>query len=145
MTQPDIERLKLLHTLLGEIRDTPRPDTHFNLGTWYDSTVDFLIDYVDGGGELGGIDHSCGTVACAIGHACLDPRFNALGLKMCLYGYPETEGATGWVAVDEFFGLQGSEAHHLFDPDFYPNEINTTLAEVIDRLHNFITTKESEQ
>lgn len=52
------ERLELLIDVLSKV-----PPPQFDIGTW-------------------GMHHKCGTVACALGWAALDPRMNEQGLMM---------------------------------------------------------------
>ena len=68
---------------------------------------------------------SCGTVACAIGHAAKDPYFQELGLTLMK---PETmptgcysegvrphfEGEYGFVAAAKLFGISYDDAERLF-------------------------------
>jgi hypothetical protein len=63
---------------------------------------------------------SCGTTACALGHACMIPRFKRLGLRLkesdswsslSSPSYKENEGLK---AAEKFFGLTSNEAERLF-------------------------------
>lgn len=50
-------------------------------------------------------DH-CGTTCCVVGHAAIDPRFNALGLYWDSGNtLMRFEGEDGWDAARAFFGL----------------------------------------
>lgn len=61
----------------------------------------------------------CGTSACAVGLACLDPEFNAEGLV--LGGeFPRFLHHVGWEAVNAFFGLTYQQSEHLFYIGAYP-------------------------
>lgn len=55
----------------------------------------------------------CGTKACAVGLACLDPKFNAEGLKLD-GSAPYFKHQSGWWAVKTFFDLGEGEDKHLF-------------------------------
>jgi len=90
----------------------------------------------------------CGFSACAIGHACLDARFNAEGLFMH-FGYSELHGMSplyrhdgelrmSWVAVARFFDLRHHEADHLFDWQKYPRLQHTDPAAVRQRIEAFL-------
>lgn len=64
-------------------------------------------------------DDECGFTACAIGHACLDKRFNDLGL-VNQGGVPHYGGAYSWGALEEFFGIPEVDLWFLFAEDEYP-------------------------
>ena len=62
----------------------------------------------------------CGFSACAIGHACLDKRFNDLGLKSPIgLMTPMYQGVQSWDALQEFFGIAPDDLYFLFDIDEY--------------------------
>lgn len=71
---------------------------------------------------------SCGTVCCALGHACDVPAFKAAGLRLdwgrghdeayVLLDIPHTL-CEGYHAAAALFGIDCSDAHYLFDPDRY--------------------------
>ena len=63
----------------------------------------------------------CGFSACAIGYACLDKRFNDLGLKSSLMGLmtPMYQGVQSWDALQEFFGIASDDLYFLFSIDEY--------------------------
>lgn len=87
-------------------------------------------------------DWHCGTAACAVGHACLSPWFQAEGLSL----RQDWGGVTpmfgdfdGWEAVEKFFGLSNDDAEHLFYRWKYPKYgVDTTAPEVADRIEQFI-------
>ena len=91
---------------------------------------------------------TCGTGACVIGHAALDPTFNAEGFVMetsnLLKAKPFREPAyndgaqhhTGWPASYKFFDLTPVEAHYLFSEDFYAT--TATPQDVIGRINEVI-------
>lgn len=63
---------------------------------------------------------TCGTTACAIGHAASHPWFIERGFKLDeRYGYPvfhkvkgeKLQSWEGWEAVEEFFGLTGYKSN----------------------------------
>lgn len=84
---------------------------------------------------------SCGTTACAVGHACATPVFQAQGLLLrqdfdgVMPAYGESDG---WRAVGEFFELDIDDAEHLFYSAMYPNYGCTKPFEVADRIEAFI-------
>lgn len=84
----------------------------------------------------------CGTVACAIGHACNIPSFQKAGLhlegKLDPGLSPAYNGNYSWRAVEKFFDLEAYQAAHLFDGEAYPKKYRTTLLEVVNRLAEYI-------
>lgn len=129
------ERMQLMHDMLCEVEaGTWRPAApegtnvttmvpRFNLGIW--------AGFIEG----------CGFAACAVGHACLDPRFNAQGLVLSgkehwMSGLPTYKGNQSWWAVQDFFDIQPTLAHELFDPFFYDDVEDgaITAAHVADRI-----------
>ena len=70
---------------------------------------------------------SCGTQACAIGHACSIPSFRKLGLRLSkgIPGqvhhtpFPVFKDANSWRAVNKFFGLTFDQSGHLFGAQSY--------------------------
>lgn len=119
----NIERLKLMSQMLGEVVDgTWKPTSKqlptlrsmpiegnlgFELRSWFGLTPDY-----------------CGYSACAVGHACFDERFNQQGLVFGFDG-PEYVGSNGeeyapdWEGVSEFFGIDLKTAKYLFSDSSY--------------------------
>lgn len=119
----NIERLRLMSQMLGEVEaGTWKPTTTklpslrsmpidgnlgFELRSWFGLTPDY-----------------CGYSACAVGHACLDDRFNQLGLVFGDSG-PEYVGPDGeefapdWEGVTEFFGIDIQTAEYVFSDSSY--------------------------
>lgn len=72
---------------------------------------------------------SCNTAACAMGWAAVEPRFNAMGLKLrVMRSYlspnstwyePTFNGLNGMEAACEFFDLTLDDTAYLFDPTAY--------------------------
>jgi hypothetical protein len=111
------ERLEQMVAMLREL-----PPETFNLTNW-----------------------QCGTTACAVGHACLNPVFKEQGLNLRIDENgvtPAFEGALGWFAVEKFFGLNEERANHFFHRWEYPNLGKTTAAEVADRIESFLQNAE---
>lgn len=152
---PNGERLNLLLTLLEEIRldggEAERPA--FSLSHWV-----IAVDLEDGDNDeyLSDLRRSsgrrlpegyCGTAACAIGSACLDPRFNALGLSVeviqdgLAVGTPVYGEKRNWDAVCAFFGLTEWEAEQLFAAGAYRLGRSTPVHMVKDRLLAFTDSK----
>ena len=110
---PDIERLKHLSDILKNVK--PK---NFDLSNWH-----------------------CGTTACAVGHACMDPVFNKQGLRF-LKSYPYTptyKGIYSWGAVEEFFGLSEEQAEHLFAAGEYSMEDWGNPEAVRERIEELIS------
>lgn len=111
------ERLEQMVTMLRGL--PPEGEVGFDLSSWH-----------------------CGTTACAVGHACLNPKFQEQGLKLVPSrsdGFiPSYAGNTGWEAVRSFFGLGAEEDDYLFFAWEYPKGSQTTAAEVADRIEDFL-------
>jgi hypothetical protein len=138
------ERLELMCTLLTEVeagtweptgsRANGRPLPH----RWRPEHLFDLTDWI----YL--VRPDCGFSACAIGHACLDSRFNAEGLFMHfgsseLYGMAPTYTHDGqplltWPAVGAFFDLTPGQVDRLFDPQEYSVPQRTNPAAVRQRI-----------
>ena len=144
----NIDRLKLASALLREVaaktwkvtteRDNPDSDdvdlkgvAQFNLSHWLDESS----------------GPHCGFSACAVGHMCLDKRFNDLGLVMdfdwgaegspaLLVGEVPIENCDhGWGAVTNFFEIGSETARELFNDDYYEGVPGPTdVANRIDQL-----------
>ena len=94
-------------------------------------------------------ESSCGTAACAFGHAASIPSFRKLGLGLqpmqpwppvvgVRYYLPTYKGVSGMDAAAKFFGIANGEARHLFDVAeyaFYP----VTTDKVVERIRSLIT------
>lgn len=115
------ERLQQMVTMLREL-----PATHhigFDLETWH-----------------------CGTSACAVGHACINPEFRAQGLDLYVntkgVAIPQYANLTGWDAVEDFFDLGMGDCERLFAEWRYPNGNGTTPRQVADRIEYFLENRE---
>lgn len=154
------DRMRLMLTLLEEIRDRPAHNRLFSLAEWHSKVqfgprkgvkplTDLRRNLIESSGRAE-LEHEpfCGTMACAIGHAMLDRRFNALGfhakplgpralgeyLPAYLPPGSEVEPLKGWEAVCSFFGIEDAEACELFMPYRYPDGDWTKVQAVIDRV-----------
>lgn len=107
------ERLQQMVTMLREL-----PEETFNLDAW-----------------------TCGTSACAVGWACVNPVFTEQGLKRRHTGAPEFMGLSSWDAVEAFFELKMHQSSYLFDICEYPKEAGTTPDEVADRIESFLASE----
>lgn len=138
------ERLELMCTLLAEIEAGTWEPT----GTKMDGSPlphrwrpEHLFDLEE---WLVLVRPDCGFSACAIGHACLDARFNAEGLfaqfgASELHAMPpafqyDGELQLAWLAVVRFFDLTQGQAYYLFDQDKYPANQYTNPAAVRQRI-----------
>jgi hypothetical protein len=108
------ERLKRLATLLEGYREGNLPG--FDLQSWGEFEV-------RPGGFLWLGQHSCNTVACAVGLACASAVFAEDGLSYaqdkCGRLNPMFQGLEGWDAVKTFFGLDHSQAVELLAEHSY--------------------------
>ncbi|MDP9155314.1 MAG: hypothetical protein M3O74_13800 [Pseudomonadota bacterium] len=152
----NIERL----SRLAEVLESQKliANVSFHLATWLDADIrpPVTAERVSAGT---GTDNyavvdaavlSCGTVACAVGHAALIPEFQALGLKMVRDVTPDQfdfgalpffDGKVSWAAVHAFFDIDEDWADYLFmgtryDSSPSPNQVAARIREVIaDELH----------
>ncbi len=138
------ERLSLLAKHLRNV-----DATHFNLYSW--GAVDNEAEQLDISDEdelpkqvvARGVqlikEGACGTTACAVGHACCVPEFQAQGLRWSANMLtPEYAGETSWAAVEEFFGLSYLNAQLLFSHTKYDTGLKTTPTQVAERIEDFI-------
>lgn len=157
---PNKERLTLMRDMLVEVQT----------GTWTPSGPLAHLSFVTGPVDFDLHDwgrpspepqrEACGFKACAIGHALLDERFQALGLKdhhqATLIRYidqsnaededaahrlslvPEYEDRYSFDGVNRFFGIDGQTGTNLFMGSQYRR--STDLGEVISRLNALIAT-----
>ena len=129
------ERLVQLQRVLSSVKED-----HFNLKDWlvtYD-VVDSVTVCLNDNLPPNQIPSFCGTTACAVGHAFLDPWFIAQGAAVdlidsldngtivaslyphILYKNSATETThLGWSAVEQFFMMNQYEAEYLFSIDTY--------------------------
>jgi len=119
----NIQRLQMLIDLLDRI-----PAEAFDLSLW---------------------TNGCGTVACAIGHACLDPEFNKLGLMLRTGGMPGLwVNGVGFVAhnynaIAQFFGISEYTAYWLFAPDqYFPRDWHDPKV-VVERIKQYISKEQN--
>lgn len=114
--------------------------------------VMYLTDRVkDKEFDLG--DWICGSVACALGHACLIPEFQEAGFlpskkPISTVGgktggviYPVYQGKTGLEAAVLFFAITYEQATQLFYPSGYPKGAFASRKDVIAKITQFIETK----
>ena len=80
---------------------------------------------------------TCGTVACAVGHACTIPELQEQGLSLSwISRSPDYAGERGWAAVTKFFDLSWGASKLLFNSDSYVKP--PTPTEVADRIDYFV-------
>ena len=80
---------------------------------------------------------TCGTVACAGGHACLIPQFRRAGLRI-LENEPYYRGRTHFGAMMLFFGLTFNQAVFLFAPGSYSARHERSPKMVAKRIRRFV-------
>ena len=86
------------------------------------------------GGPIPG--HPCGMACCAVGWAALDLALSAEGLKLRAIRpdscYPWYRGASGYGAIEKFFGIDEGQAAFVADPESYDGAPGA--AEVAERI-----------
>ena len=103
----------------------PVPDEQFNMSVWRSA-------------------RSCGTVACAIGHASVDKWFNERGFVWSVGEKTPTInsevgqlGHIGWSAIGVFFGIPDAHGRILFSSDRYLPE-HRTPSSVARRIRDYV-------
>jgi hypothetical protein len=104
-------------------------------------------EYPDDGYNL----PECGTVACALGRACLIPEFQAVGMSLSIVGtmtfeprYTESGGDIhcGIEAAVKFFGIDVDDARSIFVYANYEDEaenlFNVSPTDVADMLDLYL-------
>lgn len=104
----------------------------FSLDTWTNAIGDNANEGIN----------VCGYTACAIGHAMLDVRFNALGFIQ-MNGIPLYRGRTNWPAVMDFFDVEELTAEIMFQDEYYPNE-NINPLQVAKRVQELVMVGEAD-
>lgn len=88
--------------------------------------------------ELGNRDlNNKVPVACIIGHASNIAKFKELGFSL-KNNRPYFNGLTDSAAIASFLEIDITDVFYLFNVAFYPNKVNTSLKEGIQRLSVFI-------
>lgn len=116
-----------LRKLIETLQNLPE-DLEFDMGTWFEQK-------------------NCGTAACALGAAALDPWHQAQGLRLArgsphFYSTDEHRAvATGVDAGACYFEIPYSTSHWLFGPDAYNAEGGEPITpeHVIDRINYLLT------
>lgn len=136
------ERLELMVSLLDEVAEDSKLKPHFNLMTWVNVNRNQVLE-----DKLS--VHLCGTTACAIGFAGLDPRFNELGFRLSPSGHTFKPvyctadlHVTGWSAVDKFFDLNPRESSYLFSLMEYSND-DVSPRQVANRIRQVLKDQET--
>lgn len=131
ITRTAVHRLSTLSAYLRKLDNQPSPPVGFDLGVWA------------GPDE----QNDCGTVACAIGHACHITEFRGLGLRLVkvsldggrsVYWLPEFGTGREWNAVSWFFEIDPLDAYWLFSPSSYQYPQRRDPIAVADRIDAFI-------
>lgn len=125
-------------------------DNQFDLGAW--------VGKLDGDGDLSSnVDptdvkrlkgnpkwkdlKTCGTTACAMGHAPSVPLLAKAGLTLKAYGQyliPAYKGNEGFKAAQSLFGISNDVANHFFDGGAYDDEELKEPKAVAKRLYEFV-------
>jgi len=143
----NLERCRMFAKLLDKLSIDPLPGTQFNMNHW---------------GKLRG--ESCGTAACALGHAALFEPFQKEGLEMkgdkyWNEGYKTVKTPEDMKSYNDFQvcykGLSAYEAGYAFfgipKPDsteysfFYPRRNNSTPADVARNLRAIVKAETGEE
>lgn len=141
------DRLRRLINVLENVQASDNLLSHFDMDHWFGENA-----------------HGCGTSACALGYAAIDPRLQAMGLKLLaqttdgrrlfvdsvadfdafakpedfvVEAFPVFNGDVGMDAGALFFGITGDAARYLFDPTAY-NVARITPGHVIERIGEVI-------
>ena len=141
----NIERLKLMVKMLSEVEagtwklprktvidgidpiskhDAPDHTNQFDLAFWTYATKEV----------------SCGFTACAVGHACLDSRFNKLGFELGSSDEPRFLNRSSWDAVNQFFEISSSTSTILFTESHYSDHLkgNALVVQVRRRIEKLL-------
>lgn len=138
------EALKQMIRVLEEVQANEEKRKHFDLSHWLVTGLTQIAAEV-----LAGAPMECGTVACACGHAALDPWFQQHGFSIIrgrIGPIPSFGALRGWPAVQEFFDLGNGQAYDLFSPTSYQDDeegdeiagIDVTPQMVIDRINELL-------
>lgn len=123
------ERIALMVTMLAEsVAGEWMPAARHMRMNAVPKTVGFNLT------SWAGTRNGCGFSACAIGHATLDTRFNALGFTVGWNLSPKFGTYTNWGAVEKFLEIKESTAYRLFSVSQYPDGAHTNQSQVIQRL-----------
>ena len=123
------QRLNLLANNLRNLATTSKVP-YFNLSVWFNADyheVDEWEPITDTNGVLTKTIPDCGTVACAVGHACLMPEFNKMGLKFDEDYSPVYREHEQWEAVKAFFDIDEFQSNNLFRSHHYDEDVITPL------------------
>jgi hypothetical protein len=121
------DRLSHLESILR--REAAKPTVHFDLNVFVAENY----------------NQSCGTTACALGLAALDPRFNSEGLALSPYGIPKFDDEAGFDAARKFFDLDWEANHHLFSADHYPSALQDSPLAVADRVRRLLEARNGDE
>lgn len=147
----NVERLERLVTIMEEVEEKEEKTSQrlFGLSSWFGCRKADGLQLDNEDCVIDGMDQftKCGTTACALGWASLDPEFNEQGLRALKiqggFMYPTYNGLLGIHAAQEFFHLDRDQAYYLFMPSGY--EYNEGFSEgpikpreVIEHIKNLL-------
>lgn len=122
------ERLTRLVDMLVRLR--PTKTRHFHLAEWETQT-------------------RCGTAACALGYAMVNPWFNARGLHRVISetdnAVPKFRGNRGWFAAEQFFCASLGAAIALFYAEEYAPRQRGNPKAVAARIRAFLAALDKAQ
>lgn len=81
-----------LEHLKNVLKDVERRDANFHMGAWFEPDPFLFKEGVS-------IKHVCGTSACALGFAALDPVFQACGLRPRVHVWKDVHKANGSIKL----------------------------------------------
>lgn len=160
--EQQIERFQNLIRVLDEVAQNQAMVNSFSLSDWFalyeelDMVEDALREEYErkfdtDAPDLLTIPHKCGTTACAVGYAGLDPWFRTQGLRTSIQGdmhyHPSgfNHPLQNFPAVYEFFGIEPQVAGEMFTPYSYVRAgIKPTLANVRARVQEHLDLLESQ-
>ena len=143
-----LERMKHMVRVLRTVQSRPELSKRFDLRTWFDTYASngrqHLQAQFESAEDKVSIPHNCGTTACAVGYAGLDPWFREQGFTTDAQGGVNYESQGGriissWNAVECFFDISEHRAEYFFSANNYPQDedeyvSHATVTDVIDRI-----------
>lgn len=145
-----LQRLKQWRKVLLKVAMRDDADKVFDMRSWFHAVRKRIMGRFREVTPTYVMRHNmtCGTTACAAGHAALDPVLRKQGF--CIKnGDPYFNGSYSEDAVSEFFGLSYEEAQGIVLPSHYPgynpdDPMSVPVERVIDRLSDLIREREKQ-
>lgn len=150
LTRKEAMYCERVQQVVRVLRDVKEDGRLFSLRYWGAADPDSIQEMINEGYIPEG---SCGTVACAMGWAGLDPWFNRRGFRIYMeppkdedaisHFYPtlETRGHrrarfSDFDAVLEFLNISSDDGYHLFVQNRYDDDY--TIDDVMARINDYI-------